>query len=193
MTIQNGPDYNYRSILGTVSAARGEWTKMEVTYTMPEDAISTQNYLFFETPWVAQPTAENDLMDFYVDNVTMTEQIPDKKVEEVGENDYNGSNLDLVWQWNHNPNNNYWSLTDRNGWLRLTAGSKANSILEARNTLTQRTYGPTCSGKVKMDISNMKAGDVAGLASFSYNYGYIAVKKEANGAKLVMVDASSNA
>lgn len=192
MTIQNGPDYRYRSILGTVSAAKGEWTKLEVTYTMPEDAISTQNYLFFETPWVAQPTAENDLMDFYVDNVTMTEQVPDKKVEEVGENDYNGSNLDLVWQWNHNPNNNYWSLTDRSGWLRLTTGSKANSILEARNTLTQRTYGPTCSGKVKMDISNMKAGDVAGLASFSYNYGYIAVKKEASGAKLVMVDASSN-
>ncbi len=192
MTIQNGPDYNYRTILGSVTAAKGEWTKLEVTYTMPEDAISTQNYLFFETPWVANPTAENDLMDFYVDNVTMTEQVPDKKVEEAGENDYNGSNLDLVWQWNHNPNNNYWSLTERSGWLRLTAGSKASSILEARNTLTQRTYGPTCSGKVKMDISNMKAGDVAGLASFSYNYGYIAVKKEASGAKLVMVDASSN-
>ncbi len=193
VTIQNGPNYQYRKVLGSVTANKGEWTKLEVKYVMPEDAITTQNYLFFETPWSASPTAENDLMDFYVDNVSMIEQIPaEKELEESGENDYNGSNLDLVWQWNHNPNNNYWSLTDRNGWLRLTTGNKASGLLDARNTLTQRTYGPTSSGKIKLDISNMKAGDVAGLAALSYNYGYIAVKQENTGAKLVMVDASSN-
>lgn len=43
-----------------------------------------------------------------------------------------------------------------------------------------------------MDISGMKNGDYAGLAAFSYNYGYIAVKKESAGAKLVMVDAHNN-
>ncbi|MCI7129240.1 MAG: family 43 glycosylhydrolase [Lachnospiraceae bacterium] len=191
-TIQNGPDYRYRTVLGSITAKKGEWTKLEATYTMPDDAITTENYLFFETPWTQDPTAENDLMDFYVDNVSMIETVPDKKVEESGENDYNGSNLDLVWQWNHNPNNNNWSLTDRSGWLRLTTGDKVSSILNARNTLTQRTYGPTCSGKIKMDISNMKVGDVAGLASFSYNYGYIAAKKESSGTKLIMVDATSN-
>ncbi|MEY8515514.1 family 43 glycosylhydrolase [Lachnospiraceae bacterium 29-84] len=195
MTIQNGPDYNYRSILGSVEAKKGEWAKIDVKYTMPDDAITTQNTLFFETPWSADASQkpEEHLMDFYVDNVTMTEQVNEKVTEEVGENDYNGSNLDLVWQWNHNPNQNNWSLTARNGWLRLTTGTKVSSILDARNTLTQRTYGPTCSGRVKMDITNMKPGDVAGLSAFSYNYGYIAVKKEANKTKLVMVDASSNA
>lgn len=193
VTIQNGPDYTYRTNLGSVTANKDEWTKLQAVWTMPDDAITDQNYLFFETPWAASPTADNDLMDFYVDNVSMIEQINDPKVSpEAGENDYNGSDLDLVWQWNHNPNNLYWSLTDRSGWLRLTTGSKATGLLDARNTLTQRTYGPTCSGKIKMDISNMKAGDVAGLASLSYNYGYIAVKKDASGAKLVMVDASQN-
>lgn len=192
VTIQNGPNWQYRAVLGSVTAKKGEWTKIEATYTMPDDAITTQNYLFFETPHAANPTAADDLMDFYVDNVSMIETVPDKKVEEPGENDYNGSNLDLVWQWNHNPNNNSWSLTDRSGWLRLTTGDKVSSILNARNTLTQRTYGPTCSGKIKMDISNMKVGDVAGLASFSYNYGYIAAKKESSGTKLIMVDATSN-
>lgn len=39
----------------------------------------------------------------------------------------------------------------------------------------------------------MKNGDYAGLAAFSYNYGYIAVQKESAGAKLVMVDAHDNA
>lgn len=193
ITIQNGKDYTFRTNLGHATAKKGEWTKIAVEWTMPEDAIANQNYLFFETPWTAKPTAEADLMDFFVDHVSMVEKIEDaKEPAQSGEHDYNGSNLDLVWQWNHNPNNLYWSLTDRDGWLRLTTGNKSTSILNARNTLTQRTYGPTCSGKIKMDISNMKSGDVAGLAAFSYNYGYIAVKKENAGAKLVMVDASGN-
>ena len=195
MTIQNGPDYNYRKVIKSATAKKGEWTQITGEYTMPDDAITNQNRIFFETDWVpdADKTKEKDLMDFYVDNVTVKEKVVDKEPAESGEHDYNGSNLDLVWQWNHNPNNNNWSLTDRAGWLRLTTGSKATSILNARNTLTQRTFGPTCSGKIKMDISGMKNGDYAGLAAFSYNYGYIAVQKESAGAKLVMVDAHDNA
>lgn len=192
MTIQNGPDYRYRKVVKSATAKKGEWTQITGEYTMPDDAITDQNYIFFETGWVQSPTKTDDLMDFYVDNVTVKEKVVDKESAESGEHDYNGSNLDLVWQWNHNPNNNNWSLTDRAGWLRLTTGSKATSILNARNTLTQRTFGPTCSGKIKMDISGMKNGDYAGLAAFSYNYGYIAVKKEGTAAKLVMVDAHDN-
>lgn len=192
MTIQNGPDYKYRKVIKSATAKKGEWTQITGEYKMPDDAITNQNYIFFETGWVPTPDKTKDLMDFYVDNVTVKEKVVDKESAESGEHDYNGSNLDLVWQWNHNPNNNNWSLTDRAGWLRLTTGSKATSILNARNTLTQRTYGPTCSGKIKMDISGMKNGDYAGLAAFSYNYGYIAVKKEGTGAKLVMVDAHNN-
>ena len=192
MTIQNGPDYNYRKVIKSATAKKGEWTQITGEYKMPDDAITNQNYIFFETGWAPTPDKTKDLMDFYVDNVTVKEKVVDKESAESGEHDYNGSNLDLVWQWNHNPNNNNWSLTDRAGWLRLTTGSKATSILNARNTLTQRTYGPTCSGKIKMDISGMKNGDYAGLAAFSYNYGYIAVKKEGTAAKLVMVDAHNN-
>lgn len=195
MTIQNGPELKCRKVIKSATAKKGEWTQITGEYTMPDDAITNQNRIFFETDWVpdADKTKEKDLMDFYVDNVTVKEKVVDKESAESGEHDYNGSDLDLVWQWNHNPNNNNWSLTDRTGWLRLTTGSKATSILNARNTLTQRTFGPTCSGKIKMDISGMKNGDYAGLAAFSYNYGYIAVKKESAGAKLVMVDAHDNA
>ena len=192
MTIQNGPNYKYRKVIKSATAKKGEWTQITGEYTMPDDAITNQNYIFFETGWAQSPTKTDDLMDFYVDNVTVKEKVVDKEPAESGEHDYNGSDLDLVWQWNHNPNNNNWSLTDRAGWLRLTTGSKATSILNARNTLTQRTFGPTCSGKIKMDISGMKNGDYAGLAAFSYNYGYIAVKKEGTAAKLVMVDAHNN-
>ena len=43
------------------------------------------------------------------------------------------------WQWNHNPDNAFWSFTERPGYLRLTAGSLRDDVLFARNTLTQRT------------------------------------------------------
>lgn len=102
------------------------------------------------------------------------------------------SGLDLVWQWNHNPDNNSWSLKEKPGCLRLKTSGITNSLTSARNTLTQRTYGPTCSGKVAVDVSNMKNGDVAGLAAFSYKYGYVGIKMENGVKKIVMVNASNN-
>jgi beta-xylosidase len=74
--------------------------------------------------------------------------------------------LPLAWQWNHNPDNRYWSLKERPGYLRLTTGGISTSILDARNTLTQRTFGPACSGSLAVDVSHMKNGDFAGLAAF---------------------------
>ena len=67
--------------------------------------------------------------------------------------------LPLAWQWNHNPDNRYWSLTARPGFLRLTTGRVDTDFVQARNTLTQRTFGPECSGTVALDVSHMKDGD----------------------------------
>ena len=86
--------------------------------------------------------------------------------------------LKPVWQWNHVPDMNAWSLTERKGWLRLKTTAVVKHIREARNTLTQRVYGPTCQGKVLMDFSQLKDGDVAGLSCFQNRYGFVGVKKE---------------
>ena len=104
---------------------------------------------------------------------------------------YNGSNLKLEWQWNHNPDNRYWSLTERPGWLRLTTGQMATNLLDARNTLTQRTIGPVSSVQTKLDVSNMKNGDRAGLALFTAQYGTIEVRMDDDVKTLVMVNSSS--
>ncbi|RAO62644.1 Non-reducing end alpha-L-arabinofuranosidase [Micromonospora saelicesensis] len=104
----------------------------------------------------------------------------------------NGSRLDLAWEWNHAPDNRYWSLTDRDGWLRLTAGTVVTGqyvytklsnraelawFEEARNTLSQRTFGPRQSVQTRMDISGMKNGDVAGLAAYNRGFSYVAVTR----------------
>lgn len=101
-----------------------------------------------------------------------------ESLEEAGENDYNGSNLALEWQWNHNPDNRLWSLTEREGYLRLKTASVCDSVTEARNTLTQRTFGPRCSAYIKIDTANMKDGDISGLSAFAEKYGYAGVKIE---------------
>jgi hypothetical protein len=72
---------------------------------------------------------------------------------------------------NHNPDNALWSVTERKGFLRLGTGRIDSSFLLARNTLTQRTIGPVCSGSVSLDLSHMKDGDFSGLGLLQKNYG----------------------
>lgn len=112
--------------------------------------------------------------------------------EEAGENDYNGSNLALEWQWNHNPDNRLWSLTEREGYLRLGTVNVCDTVADARNTISQRTFGPECGGYIKLDVSEMKDGDTAGLAAFAEKYGYVAVKIEDGKKYIVTVRYNDN-
>lgn len=100
--------------------------------------------------------------------------------------------LPLVWQWNHNSDNKLWSLAARPGFLRLTTGRMDAQFLSARNTLTQRTIGPECSGSTAVDMSNLKDGDFAGLALLQRQYDLVGVKSEGGTNFVVMVSAQSN-
>ena len=96
--------------------------------------------------------------------------------------DFSDDTLGLQWEWNHQQDDSKWSLTQRPGYLRLYTCGKANTLKYARNTLTQRILGYKENGDniatVKMDVSRMTDGDVAGLTVFQDPYAYIAVKKK---------------
>ena len=98
--------------------------------------------------------------------------------------EFSSSELGLHWQWNHNPIDNAWSLTERPGFLRLKTNRVVPNLYLAPNTLTQRMEGPTCSGYISMNLSKMKDGDCAGLAAFNGDSGVLTVKKQ--GKKLVL-------
>jgi beta-xylosidase len=100
--------------------------------------------------------------------------------------------LPLPWQWNHNPDNALWSLTDRPGFLRLTTSRVDANFLTARNTLTQRTIGPECSGAAALDVSHLRDGDFAGLALLQRDYGLVGVKVERATSYIVMVNAPAS-
>ena len=104
--------------------------------------------------------------------------------------DYSSNDLALEWQWNHNPDNSAWSVTEREGWLRLKNKSTASHLLDARNTLTMRTEGPACSSFIKLDSSNMKPGDYAGLSAFQLKYGCIGVRVDDSGTRKVYMSVN---
>ena len=107
----------------------------------------------------------------------------------VTSDEFEEDKLPLEWEWNHNPDNAHWSLSARKGFMRITTGRVDANIMNVRNQLGQRTFGPKSSAWISMDVSNMKDGDIAGISAFQKNYGYIAVKMNGNEKKFIMVNA----
>lgn len=96
----------------------------------------------------------------------------------VKSDDFTASKLDLCWQWNHNPIDEAWSLTENPGSLRLKTCRVVPNLYLAPNTLTQRMEGPECMGSVSINVSKMKDGDCAGLSAFNGDSGVLTVKKK---------------
>ena len=69
------------------------------------------------------------------------------------------------WEWNHNPDDEHWSLQLKRGFLRLIP-MPAQTLLDARNTLTQCMQDDAFEFTVRLDVSGMKSGVHAGIAMF---------------------------
>lgn len=178
-----------------VTATRGQWARIQGTITPTAAQAAGSARIFVENPWVANATAQaapaEHLMDFLIDDASIVGAAPSAEVAHPDEIAPNGSRLDVTWEWNHAPDNRYWSLTDREGWLRLTTGRPVTGaytydklsgtpeltyLEEARNTLSQRTFLPQGSAEAKLDVSGTKPGDTAGLAVFGRGFSYVAVR-----------------
>jgi beta-xylosidase len=101
--------------------------------------------------------------------------------------EFDKSTLPQQWEWNYQPRNDKWSLTQRKGWLRLHAYKPLiqNDLLKAGNTLTQRSMR-TKSNEVivKLDLKGMADGQKAGLTHFGRSYSTIGAICEGTTKKL---------
>lgn len=97
---------------------------------------------------------------------------------------FSGSALHLEWQWNHNPDNSAWSLSSG---LNLRTATVTNNLLNARNTLTHRIHGPKSRGTFRLNLGQMKDGDIAGVAILRDTSAYIGLQKQGTTLKLVQV------
>ncbi|MBQ7511803.1 MAG: glycoside hydrolase 43 family protein, partial [Prevotella sp.] len=117
----------------------------------------------------------------------VTVQLPQHEGESlVVSDDFSLPMLKHQWQWNHNPVDNAWSLTDRKGWMRLKTSRIASNLYEAPNTLSQRMEGPECSATVCIDISRMRDGDRAGFAAFNGHSGVLLISRDGKKTTLAM-------
>ena len=66
------------------------------------------------------------------------------------------------WQWCHNPVDDAWSLSERDGWLTFHI-QPADNIKESRNMLSQKTVGYESQATTSVDCSALAEGDHAGL------------------------------
>lgn len=101
--------------------------------------------------------------------------------------DFSAPGLQPVWQWNHVPVDNKWSLKARKGFLRLHS-LPAKDFWEARNTLTQRAVGPESKVSIAVDLDAMKPGDLAGLGLLNLPYAWIGIARKANGFEIQQFD-----
>lgn len=101
--------------------------------------------------------------------------------------DFDDLKLASQWQWNYQPRQGYFTLSERPGWLRLKAYRplEPGSLLKAGNTLTQRTFREEHNDVViKLDISNMEDGQRSGLCHFSNQHSAVGIVKEGEGCYL---------
>lgn len=95
------------------------------------------------------------------------------------EPDQNGKiNLNPVWQWNHNPHDNLWNVTEKPGTLRIYTDKVVSELTEARNILTQRMSFPGSSGIITVDAQAINEGDYAGICALQGCYQMVAITKE---------------
>lgn len=97
--------------------------------------------------------------------------------------EFNSPTLGLQWEWNHNPVDNAWSLTDRDGYLRLTAHT-ATDLLTARNTLTQIAADPAFTATTLLDTHRMVDRESAGLCMLCSEASWIGIR-QVDGRKLI--------
>jgi beta-xylosidase len=106
--------------------------------------------------------------------------------------EFEETELPLAWQWNHNPDKANWSLTERPGYLRIRTGRTSRTVCHARNTLTQRTFEPACTGTIALEPAAMKDGDIAGLIALQAVSGFVGIEQEDGQKYIAMYTGSGN-
>lgn len=124
--------------------------------------------------------------------VVSTRNLPRRKGKPsiVESDSFDGPAPKKEWQWNHNPEPSLWSMKERPGWLRFRTDRVDGDLSRARNTLTQRCWGPRCTATTRVDAGGMRDGDRAGIALFQRDYVAAGVTKEGGRAHVVLWTAA---
>lgn len=89
--------------------------------------------------------------------------------------DFTGRQLGLQWQWNANPQKEWYQLTG-NG-LKLHAVRRTTAYGDMPNLLLQKWPAPEFSCVTKLNLSQIADGEEAGVISMGMQYGLLTFRK----------------
>ncbi len=96
-----------------------------------------------------------------------------------------------VWQFNHEPDLSLISRKEDEGAFYVTTDKISKCVTQARNVLTQRMTFPGCVGRITVDASGLKEGDVAGICALQGSYGLVGITKRQSKNYIIMTAESS--
>lgn len=111
------------------------------------------------------------------------------------DDDFKEANLSLQWQWQSNPSDSWYSLTENPGNLRLFAvncPSEHGNLYFAGNLCLQKLPAPRFAATTKLEARFSTVGERAGLITMGNEYSYIALTKEEGGNRVVLVSGCNS-
>ncbi len=94
------------------------------------------------------------------------------------DDEFDTDTLGMQWQWNSNPEEDWYALNPQKSEITLHAVNAAahRPVSDYRNLLLQKWPAPEFSCITKMDFSQMKEGEHAGIVSLGVIYGALAIR-----------------
>lgn len=105
-------------------------------------------------------------------------EICEPREPEKAWDDFNEEKLGLPWQWTGNPNESFFSLTERKGYLRLNSVTTKESLWNCSNVLTRKIACESFQVTVKMDLSQLADGNRAGVVMLGGGYASLMISIE---------------
>jgi len=103
--------------------------------------------------------------------------------------EFDGEGLGLQWQWQANPEDSWWSLTEKPGALRLHGQpmpDEAVNLWPVASLLLQKPPAEAFQVTTEMTFSPERAGERAGLLVFGTDYAWIGVERMEAGRAVVV-------
>lgn len=99
------------------------------------------------------------------------------------DDEFNKPGLGLQWQWVSNYKENWYSLAENPGQLRLYSEIYSNesiNLWDVGRLLLQKMPAPKFTAQTKLDFNPANIGEKAGLLVFGMDYSYIAIEKNSD-------------
>ncbi len=188
----NGPHQG-----GLVNTPKGEWWFAHFQELKPTGRIVHLNPVEWVDGW---PMMGVDINNDGVGEPVLEYKKPKVKGKQKIKNpqttdEFNSNKLGLQWQWHANPQDDWYSLSENTGSIRLNAVqnlTQEGSLWLVPNLLLQKFPAPSFSATTKIEFNPDLTGEQSGLVIMGKKWAFVALVKDENTTKVAMFTGENN-